>query len=239
MMKVTLLPILNDNYAYILLADDGTCAVVDPGEAEPIINYLDENGLSPDYILNTHHHGDHIAGNAALKNKYGAVVVGPEAERGRIRELDQGLHDGDSFSLGRHDADIIACPGHTSGGISYYFQEDKALFSGDTLFSMGCGRLFEGTPQQMFASLERLNALPDDTLVYCGHEYTLANAEFCLSVDEDNAALKRRYDEVKRARNDNQPTIPVSIGVEKQTNVFLRAEDAEDFARLRRLKDNF
>ena len=238
MMKVTLLPILNDNYAYILEVEDGSCAVVDPGEAEPIITYLDENSLSPVYILNTHHHGDHIAGNAALKNKYGAVVVGPEAERGRIKELDQGLQDGDVFSFHGHDAEIIACPGHTSGGISFYFKEDKVLFSGDTLFSMGCGRLFEGTPQQMFSSLERLAALPDDTLVYCGHEYTLSNAEFCLSVDAENAALRGRYDDVVRARENHQPTIPVSLGVEKQTNVFLRAKNADDFARLRLLKDD-
>lgn len=237
-LDVTLIPILKDNYSYLLTSGSVT-AIVDPGEAEPIIAVLKERGLLLDYILNTHHHGDHIAGNGELQKRYNAQLVGPAKEAQKIGNLDITLNEGDVFKLGESEATIIDTPGHTAGGICFYFSESGDLFSGDTLFSLGCGRLFEGTPADMFHSFEKLKALPDETLIYCGHEYTQSNAAFCQYVDPDNPALQARVVEINALRDTNQPTLPVDLGTEKETNVFLRAESVEDFAKLRRLKDNF
>lgn len=199
MIDVTLVPVLNDNYSYVIKSGN-TVAVVDPGEAGPIIEYLDGHNLHPDYILNTHHHGDHIAGNAEIKRKYGARLIGPAAESGRIANMDETYSEDDTFGLGGETVHVIETPGHTAGHICFYFPESHALFSGDTLFSMGCGRLFEGTAEQMWASLSKIMALPDDTMIYCGHEYTAANAKFCLSVEPDNKDLQARAEEVSALR---------------------------------------
>lgn len=234
-LSIDIVPILQDNYAYILRSGD-QIAVLDPGEAAPVISALDGR---LDYVLNTHHHGDHTAGNAELIKHYNAKLVAPAAESSRIKHADVQLSDGDIFEFGETRAHIIETPGHTSGGICYYFEDDKILFTGDTLFSLGCGRLFEGTPEQMFASLQKIKTLPDDTHIYPGHEYTQSNAVFCLHMEPDNAALQNRADQINDLRVQGKPTIPVSLGLEKETNVFLRAENASEFARLRQLKDRF
>lgn len=237
MITVTLIPILKDNYAYLLEAKNGSIGVVDPGEAEPVIHALEERGLKLHTIINTHHHGDHIGGNAELIKKYGAKLAGPAIEENKIGPLDIKLEGGTHFEFGGESVQIIHTPGHTMGHICLYWPESKILFSGDTLFSMGCGRLFEGTPDQMFDSLQKLKNLPGDTRVYCGHEYTLANAEFCRTVDPDNNDLKDRYEEMKRLRSNEKPTIPFLLKDDLDTNIFLRAQNAEDFAKYRAQKD--
>lgn len=238
MIDVTLVPILSDNYAYVIKSGH-TVAIVDPGEAEPVMDYLEAHNLRPDYILNTHHHGDHIAGNAEIKEKYGARLIGPATETNRITDMDETYAEGDTFDLGGETVKIIETPGHTSGHICFYFPDSHALFSGDTLFSMGCGRLFEGTAVQMWNSLSKILELPDDTMIYCGHEYTAANTKFCLSIEPDNKDLQARAEEVSSLRAAGKPTLPVSLATEKKTNVFLRAKNAARFAELRSLKDNF
>lgn len=240
MIHVTIIPVLQDNYAYLIeTPDNGPVAVLDPGEAAPVIRVLEEKNLSPAYILNTHHHGDHIAGNRTLKEKYGAKIIGPDSERARIPDMDTGLREGDIFILGEEKIEILETPGHTRGGICYHLPQSRTLFTGDTLFSLGCGRLFEGTPEQMYASLGKIAALPDDTQIYCGHEYTQENAAFCQSIEPDSAALKTRVKEIETLRSKHRPTLPVSLKTEKETNVFLRAGTAEEFAIRRSLKDRF
>ncbi len=239
MISITLLPILQDNYTYIVKADNGQIAVVDPGEAKPIIEYLQTRNLKLDFILNTHHHGDHIAGNGQLIDRYNAKLIGPAAEQHRIDGMNIALKEGESFAFGEEKLYVIETPGHTSGHICFYAPNSKALFAGDTLFSMGTGRLFEGSAEQMWHSLEKIIALPDDVRLYCGHEYTLSNAEFCLTIEPGNDALKTRYAEVKALRAENKPTLPSTLGLEKQTNVMLRAGSAERYAEIRTLKDNF
>lgn len=239
MIAVTVIPVLKDNYAYLIRSSDGVTAVVDPGDAGPVIKALEREGLTLDYILNTHHHGDHTAGNKDLKTRYGAIVLAPEAERDRIASSDQGLKDGELFMLGKDEMRCIETPGHTAGALCYYFPESKTLFTGDTLFLMGCGRLFEGTPAQMYDSLSKIAALPDDTLIYCGHEYTLDLLDFCLTVEPDNPKLaERKAHEIKK-RKQGEPTVPASLALEKQTNVFLRAKTLEQFTEYRRLMNDF
>ena len=238
MINVDLIPVLNDNYAYAIHCSNGKILIVDPGEAQPIIDYLEANDLEPAAILNTHHHGDHIAGNDALKAKYSIPLIGPSYENARISGMEQTLSDGDEVEISGEKARIIHTPGHTSGHICFYFPDHGHLFAGDTLFAMGCGRVFEGTMEEMHASLQKLAALPDETLVFCGHEYTLSNAEFCLTVEPENAALQKRYEDVKALRAADQPTLPTSLALEKATNIFLRAKTPEEFATRRKLKDN-
>lgn len=239
MIEVTIIPVLKDNYAYLIRAADGISAVVDPGEAAPVIETLDRRGLKLDFILNTHHHGDHTAGNAALKVKYGATVLAPEAERGRIPAVDRGLRGGEVFMLGVEAMHVIETPGHTLGAVCLHFPESKVLFTGDTLFLMGCGRLFEGTPAQMHDSLAKIAALPDETLIYCGHEYTVEATEFCLSIEPDNQDLKQRQiaERAKEARG--EPTVPATLAQEKKTNVFLRAQTLEQFTAYREKRNHF
>lgn len=253
-LEIERLPARSDNYMYLLHAPgSGQTAIIDPADAAPVLARLQERGLSLDWIVNTHHHGDHTGGNLELKAATGAKIAGPRAEASRIPGLDVTLGEGDVFALGAAEGRVIETPGHTSGHISLYFEEQGALFSADTLFALGCGRLLEGTPEQMHASLTKLAALPDDTDVYCGHEYTLANARFALSVDPENTALQTRAREVERLRENDEPTVPSRLGDEKATNPFLRAhdpairkglglEDASDvevFAALRKRKDQF
>ena len=214
---------------------------------------LRSRGRDFDLILCTHHHGDHVGGNLALKEATGCRIVGPEADRGRIPGLDQGVKEGDEVEVGSARLRVLETPGHTRGHISYYAPEAKALFCGDTLFALGCGRLLEGDAPTMWASLTKLAGLPDDTRVYCGHEYTQSNARFALSVDPDNERLTARAKEVDRQRAAGAPTVPSTLGEEKAANPFLRAGDpylqarlgmqgapaVEVFAELRRRKDGF
>ncbi|MCB1651028.1 MAG: hydroxyacylglutathione hydrolase [Alphaproteobacteria bacterium] len=236
-MKISVLPILEDNYAYVLQGDDGAVGVVDPGTAEPVIEFLEARGLSLDTIFLTHHHWDHVNGVPALLKRYDCDVAGPRGEADKIKHLKTPLYEGGDFAFDGEKFEAFETPGHTLGAICLYFPESAALFSGDTLFSMGCGRLFEGTAQQMWESFQKILALPDETLIYPGHEYTLANGAFCQSVEPENADLQQRMDEVRRLRADEKPSIPVSLAVEKATNVFLRAGSADTFAARRALKD--
>ena len=237
-LTVRQFPCLSDNYGF-LVRDEATGAVacVDTPDADAVLSQLRSAGWSLDMILNTHWHPDHAGGNAAIKAATGATIVGP-AEVTRISPLDRVVVDGDVVNLGDSRFDVIDTGGHTLGHITYFAAADHLAFVGDTLFALGCGRLFEGTPMQMWASLSRLAALPDETRVYCAHEYTAANARFALSVDND-PHLAARAEAIFAARAHGEPTVPTSIGLEKATNPFLRARDADDFAALRHAKDVF
>ena len=222
-LDVELIPALSDNYIHLIHAPaTGTTGVVDPAEAGPVLAALERRGLKLDFILNTHHHPDHVGGNLALKAATGATIVGPTADAARIPGIDVQLGDGDSWRFGDQPVKVFDVPGHTRGHIAFWFPDGQAVFVGDTLFSLGCGRLFEGTPEQMQVSLSKLAALPPDTRVYCAHEYTQSNARFALSVEPHNAALRRRSAEVDRLRAEGKSTIPSTIGLELETNPFLR-----------------
>ena len=239
-LEIELLPILSDNYCFILREpEQGITGVVDPGTDGPVAARLDALGHGLDWILITHHHADHTGGNLALKERFGCKIAGPAAEAARVPGIDLELKHGDSFALGAETATIIDTPGHTRGHISYHFAASRALFCGDAMFVLGCGRLFEGDAQMMFASFERLLALDDATRVYCGHEYTASNARFALSVDAGNAELQARAKEISALRAKDQPTVPSTIGQERATNPFARAATAAEFGRLRTLKDQF
>jgi hydroxyacylglutathione hydrolase len=224
---------LTDNFGYLVHdRASGATASIDAPEAAPIVKALDEQGWKLTDILITHHHGDHVGGVAELKQRYGCRVVAPHDKTSKIANVDQRVANGDVVKIGGLLARVVETPGHTLDHISYVFDNDKALFAADTLFSIGCGRVFEGNAPMMWESLLKLRALPDDFRLYCGHEYTASNVRFALSVDPDNAALKARADEVARLRADNKPTIPVLLGEEKKANVFLRADDPVIAARL-------
>jgi len=257
-MQVYRLPALADNYIYVLHdPSSNTAAVVDPAEAKPVLDCLQKLQAELVAIFNTHHHQDHIGGNGKLLQKFpNAVVYGGAADRGRIPEQQVFLQEGDRVFFADRAGEVLFVPGHTRAHIAYYFpstepQGPGELFCGDTLFAGGCGRLFEGTPAQMMESLDKLRNLPDDTRVWCGHEYTLKNLQFALTVDRENPELQTRLGEVKTARRKLEPTIPSRIGLEKCTNPFLRwdqpslgaAVNSQDplqtFTRLRGLKDQF
>jgi hydroxyacylglutathione hydrolase len=223
---IRLFPCLSDNFGY-LIHDDATKATasIDAPEAGPIVKALEREGWKLTDILITHHHGDHVGGVAELKKKYGCRVVAPHDKSTKIANADLRVGNGDVVKVGELLARVLETPGHTLDHISYVFDGEKALFAADTLFSIGCGRVFEGTYPMMWDSLLKLRALPDDFKLYCGHEYTASNVKFALSVDSDNAALKARAAEVTRLRGENKPTIPSLLGEEKKTNIFLRADD--------------
>lgn len=251
-LQVHMLPILGDNYSYILVSDNEV-AVVDPGEAQPIWEYLQQHNLQLTSILCTHHHGDHIAGNLDLKNKSGCKIYGARHDKDKIPGIDHSVDEGDFVTVGSAKAQVIATPGHTLGHISYYFAADKKLFCGDTVFVAGCGRLFEGSPQQMLESFNKVAALPDDVEIYCGHEYTASNVRFALSIDTKNEILAQFEKDVATKRRNGKATIPSTVGHEKQVNPFMRCSDklirehlkmenataAEVFGKIRTLKDNF
>jgi hydroxyacylglutathione hydrolase len=217
---------LSDNIGVLFRdASTGACASIDAPEAAPIAAALDEKGWKLTDILVTHRHGDHVGGVEELKRHYKARVVAPAQEAGSIPAVDVAVKEGDKVLVGSLSGKVIATPGHTAGHIAYYFEGAKALFAGDTLFALGCGRVFEGSHGDMWQSLQKLAALPDDTRLYCGHEYTLANARFALAVDPGNAALKLRAAVVEGTRADGRLTIPSTMGEEKTTNPFLRATD--------------
>ncbi len=221
-MQITIIPCLSDNYAYLIEAG-GAVGVVDPSEEAPVVASLEQKGLRLTHILNTHHHFDHTGGNVGLKARYGARIIGPRADAHRIPGLDEGVGEGDTISVGGAKAVIIDIPAHTSGHIAFHFPESGDVFTGDTLFAMGCGRLFEGTPDDMWRAMSKLAALPPTTRVWCGHEYTQSNGRFALSVDGENAALAARMAKVKTLRDAGAPTMPSNIGDELATNPFMRA----------------
>ena len=239
-MKIEIIPCLKDNYSYIIidLKNKNTC-VVDPSESKPIINFLEKNNLQLNYILNTHHHYDHVGGNAELKKRYKAKIVGFEGDCERIPEIDIMLKDGEIWKQDNFEAKVIHIPGHTLGHICFYFYNDKSIFTGDTLFSLGCGRIFEGTYSQMYESLKKLKELPHDTKIFCGHEYTMQNSRFCLAHDQNNKNLKNKIINIKKKLQEKLPTIPSTIKEELECNIFLRSDNVKTFSKLRDLKDNF
>ena len=238
-LEIVAVPAFADNYLWLIHdLESGETAVVDPGDPAPVLAEAERRGWRIGKILNTHWHPDHTGGNLTIKQATGATIIGPAGENGRVPGLDVALKEGDRASIGRHEAEIWEVPGHTIGHIAYIFRDDRVAFVGDTLFAMGCGRLFEGTPAQMHANLQRLAALPEETRVYCGHEYTLANARFAITVDPDNTALADRLARVEAARDRGEVTLPTTIGEERATNPFIRAASVEEFARLRSLKDS-
>ena len=226
-LEVRQVPTRTDNYVYLFRdPDSGMVGVVDPSDAAPVIEAIEGLGWKPDYIINTHHHNDHTGGNLEIKEKYGCTIVGPRADHDRIAGIDVDVGDGDSFVFGSETAMVFDTPGHTRGHIAYHFPESRILFCGDTLFALGCGRVFEGTMEQMWKSLGKLRALPDDTQVYCAHEYTQSNAKFALTIETSNEALKEYAREIDARRARKEPTVPSQLGREKQTNPFLRADIA-------------
>jgi hydroxyacylglutathione hydrolase len=251
-LEVELLPILADNYAFLLRdTATGASGVVDPGTAEPVLRRLRELGRGLDWAFVTHHHGDHVGGLREVAEATGCRVVGPRAEAARIPGLDVTVAEGDELRFGAQRVVVLETPGHTRGHVSYWLPDGEALFCGDTLFALGCGRLLEGDAETMWRSLGKLAALPDATRVFCGHEYTQSNARFALGVDPEHQALTARAKEFEATRARGAPTVPTTIGAEKATNPFLRADDpalrrrlglerataAQVFGELRRRKD--
>lgn len=254
MLDIRQIPVLNDNYVYLIHdAATGQTAVVDPAVAQPALDEAARLGWKITHILNTHHHGDHVGGNKEIQAQTGCTIVGPRADRDRIPGIQVEVGDGDTYDFGGTTATVFDVPGHTRGHIAFWFESDDALFCGDTLFALGCGRMFEGTADQMWTSLGKLRTLPDATRVFCAHEYTQANARFAVAVDGGNEALKIRAAQIDATRAKGQPTVPSLLGEEKSTNPFLRADDAglaaavglagadpvSVFAEVRSRKDNF
>ena len=239
-MKIKIIPCLQDNYSYLIIdKENSTACVIDPSEADPIIEYLEDNKIKLKFILNTHHHYDHVGGNQKLKEKYGASVIGYEGDKERIPGIDILVNDQETWIHKNFEAKIIHIPGHTLGHICFYFYKDELVFTGDTLFSLGCGRIFEGTYAQMFDSLMKLKKLPTNTKVFCGHEYTLQNSKFCIVHNDDNKNLKTKINDIKIKLKAGLSTIPSTIKDELECNIFLRSNNVETFSKLRDLKDNF
>lgn len=253
-LDIAVIPLLRDNYGYLLHDPaTGTTGAVDPSEAQPMLDAAAARGWKISHILNTHHHNDHCGGNLGIKQATGAKVVGPAYDRDRIPGIDVAVDEKSGFDLAGHHADVLFIPGHTRGHIAFHFADSDAVFCGDTLFSIGCGRTFEGTAQQMWDSLLKLRALPDKTFIYCGHEYTEANCRFALTVEPENRDLVEVAAAVKQARAQGDKTIPSNLGIEKFCNPFLRADQpgllakyggpardpATAFGAIRLAKDNF
>ena len=253
-LEVQQIPCLSDNYGYLVHDTvSGLTATIDTPDTGPILQALETKGWRLDFIFNTHHHDDHAGGNLALKEKTGCEIIGPRADAGRIPGIDRQVGEGDSVTLGEWQFTVHDTPGHTRGHIVYHCQQAGVAFVGDTLFALGCGRLFEGTPAQMWDSLQKILSWPDQTLIYCAHEYTQANARFALSVEPGNTDLVARDVQISAARERGEPTVPTTLALERKTNPFLRphssnlqrtvglvgASDVEVFARTRELKDSF
>ncbi len=239
-MKIKIIKCLQDNYSYLIIDEiKNNACVVDPSESKPIIDFIENNKINLKYILNTHHHYDHVGGNLALKEKYNSKVIGFKEDKHRIPEIDILVEDNQVLKKDNFEAKIYHIPGHTTGHIAYHFFKEKKIFTGDTLFSLGCGRIFEGTYEQMFNSLNKIKKLPKDTEIYCGHEYTLQNSNFCLANDSKNSKLKKQIKIIKEKLRDGLPTIPTILNDEIECNIFLKAKDLKSFSKLRDLKDNF
>jgi hydroxyacylglutathione hydrolase len=254
MLNIEIVSFLNDNFSYIIHEDNtGIVGVIDPSEFYPIDELISKKYKKIDFILNTHHHFDHVGGNKKIKEKYKSKVVGSKIDKNRIPEIDILLSDNDSFKFGTLIFKIMFAPGHTSGHICFYCEEEKIIFTGDTLFSLGCGRIFEGSYKQMFNSLNIIKKLPKETNIYCGHEYTKKNLEFCLKYDKNNEGLNNKKIWIEKRLQDRLPSIPVSLGSELSNNIFFRCDDLsvkknlgmqnsseeEIFKKLRDLKDSF
>jgi len=253
MLNIDIVSCLQDNYSFVVHdTETNTVAVVDPSEFEPIDNFIKKKFNKIDYILNTHHHFDHVGGNLDLKKKYNAKIIGSKKDEKRIPGIDVKLSDNENFKLGSVDFKIIFIPGHTSGHICFYSKNEKVVFTGDTLFSLGCGKVFEGTHLEMLRSLNLIKKLPTDTQIYCGHEYTQKNLDFCFKYENNNRLIEKKKWIISKL-NKNQPTIPTTVKEELNTNIFLRCDsfevkkslsmenstELEVFKRLRDLKDDF
>ena len=239
-MNVEIIKCLKDNYSYLVIDEKNQSAcVIDPSEAKPIINFIEKNKIHLKFILNTHHHYDHVGGNKELKQKYNTKIIGFEEDKNRIPEIDICLKDRDVWKNNNFEFKIFHIPGHTLGHVCFNFFKEKLLFTGDTLFSLGCGRIFEGTYEQMFNSIKLLKSFDLKTKIYCGHEYTLKNSDFCLMHDKKNLKLKEKILLIKEKLNKNLPTIPSTLKEELETNIFLKCDSVETFSKLRNLKDNF
>lgn len=237
-LEIILIPVLSDNYVWLVYEpDSGETMAVDPAVAEPVLAEADARGWKITQIWNTHWHPDHTGGNAVIKEATGCLITGPAAEKERIPTLDRLVGEGDTVRLGAIEAKVLDVPAHTAGHIAYHFASEQAAFVGDTLFAMGCGRLFEGTAAQMYSNMRKLEALGDDTRVYCAHEYTLSNGKFALTVEPDNEALAQRMAQVTAMRERSEPTVPTSIALERATNPFMRAGSVEELAERRAAKD--
>jgi hydroxyacylglutathione hydrolase len=253
-MEIVQLPVLDDNYIYLIHdPESGDTAAVDPALAQPVLDKLENKGWRLKYILNTHHHWDHVGGNLNIKAKTACQIIASDSDRNRIPGIDIAVTEGDTIALGKHKAQIIFTPGHTSGHIVYHFADDELLFCGDTLFVMGCGRLFEGTAEQLWHSLQKLKSLPGATRIYCTHEYTQNNGRFALSLEPDNQHLQQKMKTVDQLRAMNQSTVPSTIAEELATNPFFREDSptiqktiqmtgrkpVDVFTETRKLKDRF
>ena len=237
-MEIVAVPAFADNYLWLVHDQaSGETAVVDPGDAAPVLAEAERRGWTIGQVWNTHWHPDHSGGNLAVKQATEAHISGPAGEN--IPGRDVALREGDEVRLGDHVGRVIEVPGHTLGHIALIFDKERVAFVGDTLFAMGCGRLFEGTPEQMYRSLQRLAALPDDTRLYCAHEYTLSNGRFAAHAEPGNGAISDRLARVKALRDQGKPTVPTSVAEERETNPFVRATNVDEFARLRAEKDTF
>ena len=239
-MRIQIIPCLQDNYTYLVIDEkNNTACVIDPSEANPVIKYLEKNKIKLKFILNTHHHYDHVGGNQKLKEKYGASIIGYKEDKERIPGIDIFVDDQETWIHENFEAKVIHVPGHTLGHICFYFTKEESIFTGDTLFSLGCGRIFEGTYSQMFNSLMRLKKLPQNTKIFCGHEYTKQNSDFCIIHDKNNKNLKVKINDVEIKLKKGLPTVPSTIKDELECNIFLRSDNIETFSKLRDLKDNF
>ena len=252
-MKVEIIPCLSDNYSYVIYEKDtNTISIVDPSEFEACDRVINKY-KKLDFILNTHHHADHVGANLELKKKYNSKILGSHLDKDRIPGIDIFLRENQKQNIGNLEFEVIFIPGHTKGHIAFFFRKEKIAFTGDTLFSLGCGRVFEGTYEEMFNSLNKIKKLPPDTKIYCGHEYTKSNLSFCLAYDSKNAFLKEKEIDIQKKLSSNQPTVPSTLGQEVKTNIFLRCNDpeikyalglkdsseVEVFSKLRDLKDSF
>tara|TARA_B100000579_G_C22793164_1_gene835650 strand:+ start:105 stop:869 length:765 start_codon:yes stop_codon:yes gene_type:complete len=254
MIKIEIVPVLSDNYVYIIHNEKNSkTAVIDPGDPKPIIKRLKEKHWNLDEIINTHHHYDHIAGNNELIDLWGSKLIAPLYDKEKINKVEQYVSDGDMINIVGINTQVISTPGHTLGHVCYYLKNEEILFSGDTLFRLGCGRVFEGTMEQMKNSLKKLKDLPDNTNVFCGHEYTLSNAKFCIYLQPNNVHIKKKYDQIFKLRKNGDFTIPFKLGEEKKLNPFLQCDNkdfkkslglenknqTETFQYLRNKKDTF
>ena len=254
MLEIFVINALSDNYIYLLRNEHkNITSVIDPGESEPVLEFLNNKNWHLDEIINTHHHHDHVGGNKKLLDVYKSKLIAPSYENNRISNINIPVSDNETHNIAGVLAKVIHTPGHTLGHVCFYMPEEKCLFSGDTLFYLGCGRVFEGTMDQMWLSLVKLRSLPDDTTVYCGHEYTLSNMKFAKYIDPENTLLSEVSLEIKNKREKALPTVPFNLGIEKKINPFLRADDdkfikfvglrsnsaSESFGKIRLKKDNF